>query len=86
MKIKVFYDGNPVNTKVIDQETGEMLDGIVSAHVDIDAFEARATIIFSDFEAELTNVEVTDEDPEGLYGRGSGSDHSEDIEQTSNQV
>ena len=86
MKIKVFYDGNPVNTKVIDQETGEMLDGIVSAHVDIDAFEARATIIFSDFEAELTNVEVTDEDPEGLYGRGSGRDHSEDIEQTSNQV
>lgn len=87
MKIKVFYNGNPAHTKIVDQETNEMVEGVVAAHVDLDAFEARATLIFTDFEAELTNVEVVqDEDTQGLY-RGTGnSDNTDDIDETSQQV
>jgi hypothetical protein len=86
VKIKVYYDGNPANTQVVDAETGEMIDGIVSAHVDIDAFEARATLVFADFEADIKQVEVSDEDPEWLHRAGSDRDNRQDIDETSEQV
>ena len=86
MKIRVYYDGNPANSQVVDAETGEMIEGVVSAHVDIDAFQARATLVIADFEADIKDVEVSDEDPEWLHGTGSNRDNRQDIDETSEQV
>ena len=83
MKLKIFYDGNPANTQVVDAETGEMIEGVVSAHIDIDAFQARATLILADFEADIKQVEVSDEDPEWLHRAASDRDNRSDIDQTS---
>ena len=83
VKIKIYYDGNPANTQVVDADTGEMIDGVVSAHVDIDAFQARATLILADFEADIKAVEVSDEDPEWLHRDGSDRDNRTDLSETS---
>ena len=82
MKIKIFYNGNPAHTKVVDQETGEMVEGVVSAHVDIEPFGAVATLVITDFEAEMSNVEVKEDGSTGrIHGDGSSGDNKEDIEQ-----
>ena len=83
MKVKIYYDGNPANTLVVDANTGEIIDGVVSAHVDIDAFQARATLILADFVADIKDVEVSDEDPEWLHRDGSDRDNRQDLNETS---
>jgi len=86
MKVKLFYDGNPTHTRVINIETGEAIEGIVSAHVDIDADGGNLTLIFNDFVADIKNIEETDENSQGVYRGGSGSDSVENIEQVGEQV
>jgi hypothetical protein len=83
MKLKIFYDGNPTHTKVVDQETGQMVEGVVSAHVDIEPFGAVATLVLMDFEADLSNVKVNDGSTQGIHGDGSSRDNQENLEQTS---
>lgn len=80
MKLKLFYNGNPAQTQVVDSETGQTIDGVVSAHVDIDAFNGYATLVFADFEAEISNIEVKDEDTQGIYGTASSGDSPENSE------
>jgi hypothetical protein len=75
MKIKVYYDGNPANTRVVDQATNETVEGVISAHVDIDVTEALCTLVIADFEADITNAEVRDEDPEWLHRETSDRDN-----------
>jgi len=87
MRVKLYYDGNPAHTKVVDQETGELIEGVVSAHVDIDAFNGYATLVLADFKAEISDIEVReDENPAGVHGAGSSGDNRENIEQTSIDV
>lgn len=87
MKLKIFYNGNPTQTQVVDQETGELVEGVVSAHVDIDAFNGYATLVLADFEADISNVELKeDANPEGLYGAGSSGHNPESVEQVSRDV
>lgn len=86
MAFKLFYDGNPAHTRVMDAQTGEPIDGIVSAHVDIDVDGGLLTLVFNDFEAEISNIEESDEDSQGIYRGGSDRDSLQNIEQTSKQV
>ena len=57
MKLKIIYTGNPSETEVIDEETGNIVDGVHSVEVSIDAFSAYASIVLQDFILESNNVE-----------------------------
>ena len=70
MKIKIFANGNPLDSKVINAETGELVEGVISAHVDLDVEGAVATLIMHDFEAEI-ECEATNETSQGVHGNGS---------------
>jgi len=70
MKIKIFANGNPVDSKVINAETGEFIEGVVSAHVDVDVEGAVATLIMHNFEAEIT-CEANHETTQGVHGDAS---------------
>ncbi|MCP4123676.1 MAG: hypothetical protein GY751_18150 [Bacteroidetes bacterium] len=59
-----------------------MLEDVVSVHVDMSAFEAYATIVLAgDVEIDIDNVEVRDEDTEGLYRGAGAGDNSEDLQE-----
>jgi len=83
MTFKLFYDGNPTRTRVINTETGQPIDGIVSAHVDIDVDGGLLTLVFNNFETEISNIEESNEDSQGVYRGGSDSDSIQNIEQVS---
>lgn len=68
MKIKIFANGNPLDSKVTNAETGELIKGVVSAHVDLDVEGAVATLIIADFEAEIECEAKSDEVTQGVYG------------------
>ena len=57
MRLKIVYTGDPTETKIIDEETGEKVEGVHSVEVSIDAFSAYASIVLLDFILETSNVE-----------------------------
>jgi hypothetical protein len=57
MRLKIIYTGDPSETKVIDEDTGNIVEGIHSVEVSIDAFSAFASIVLQDFVLESNNVE-----------------------------
>lgn len=86
MKLKILHDGDPANTKVINSETGEVIEGIISVSIIMEPFHSLATITFaSNIEYDIDNLEsVTQhEDTAGLHGEASSPDNREDIEQAS---
>jgi hypothetical protein len=66
MKIKVIYTGNPEETKVINSDTGQVIQNIVGVDVAIDSFGGYVALTFKDFEVVLDNLELVDEDTEQL--------------------
>ncbi len=59
MKLKIVYDGNDENTKVIDKETGKPVEGIISCNIVMEPYLTLATLTFSEgIEFELDNVEA----------------------------
>lgn len=57
MKVKVVYTGNPAETKVVNAETGEDVEGIDSVEISIDAFGGYCALLLQDFELDLNNLE-----------------------------
>ena len=55
MRLKIIYTGDPSETKVIDEDTGDAVEGIHSVEVSIDAFSAYDSIVLQDF-ALLSNI------------------------------
>lgn len=66
MKIKIIYTGNPEETQVIDTETGKVIQNIIGVDVALDPFGGYAALTFKDFEVEMDNVEVVDENTQQL--------------------
>ncbi len=66
MRIKVIYTGKPEETKVINSDTGELIQNVVGVDVAIDSFGGYAALTFKDFEVVLDNLEVVDEDTDQL--------------------
>ena len=62
MKISILYNGNPADTKVINAETGEPIEGITDVQINIEPEEAFAVLVFTDFEATIVDI-----DSEALY-------------------
>jgi|TARA_R100001129_G_scaffold70939_1_gene48284 hypothetical protein len=56
MRLKIIYTGDPSETKVIDEDTGDAVEGIHSVEVSIDAFSAYASIVLQDFALESNNI------------------------------
>ena len=57
MRLKIIYTGDPSETKVIDEDTGDAVEGIHSVEVSIDAFSAYASIVLQDFALQSNNIE-----------------------------
>ena len=57
MRLKIIYTGDPSETKVIDEDTGDAVEGIHSVEVSIDAFSGFASIVLQDFAFESNNIE-----------------------------
>jgi hypothetical protein len=58
MKLKLIYTGKPEETRIVNAETGEMIDNAVSVALEIDAFGCNALIQIRDLQLELDNVEA----------------------------
>ena len=56
MRLKIIYTGDPSETKVIAEDTGDAVEGIHSVEVSIDAFSAYASIVLQDFALESNNI------------------------------
>ena len=79
MKLEVFYDGNPANTKVVDKDTGDIVDGVVSVHIDISAFNTYVTLVVEDADVVIDNIEVNDAITERVLRERCGDDNRQDI-------
>jgi len=65
MKLKLFYNGKPEDTKIMNAETGEGIESVVSITLEVDAFGCQAIIHARDIEVDVDNVEalvINDED------------------------
>lgn len=58
MKVKLIYTGNPNETKVVNAETGEPIENVVSATINLDAFGCTAILEIASLEFEVDQVEA----------------------------
>lgn len=58
MKLKLFYNGNPEDTKIVDAESGEAIEGVVSVALEVDAFGCNALINVRDVQIDVDNAEA----------------------------
>ena len=79
MKLKIVADGqNPEATKIVNSDTGELIENVVGVEVSLDALGVEVAIIMNDVELEIDNLEVTevrDSDTEGDGRDGCDSDN-----------
>ena len=64
MRLKIIYTGKPEETKVLNADTGEHINNVIGIDVALDAFNGYVALTFKDFELELDNLEVVDENTE----------------------
>jgi hypothetical protein len=58
MKLRLFYNGKPEDTKIMNAETGEPIDGVISVALEVDAFGCNAIINLKDIEIDIDNAEA----------------------------
>ena len=58
MKLKLFYNGNPEDTKIMDSETGDPIDGVVSVALEVDAFGCKSLINVKDIQIDVDQAEA----------------------------
>ena len=79
MRLKIIADGkNPAATKIVNTETGEMLQDVVGVEISIDYSRVEAAIIMNGVDLEINNLEpmeVIDSDTEGDGRDGGDSDN-----------
>jgi len=79
MRLKIIADGkNPAATKIVNTETGEMLQDVVGVEISIDYSRVEAAIIMNGVDLEINNLEpmeVIDSDTEG-DGRNGGDSNN----------
>ena len=78
MKLKVIANGeNPAATKVVDCETGEMLEDVLGVEISLDCMGVEAVLIMRGIDLEIDNLEVMEvvSDTEGDGRDGGDSDN-----------
>ena len=58
MKLRLFYNGNPEDTKIMNAETGEAIDGVTSVAVEVDAFGCNAIVSLKNLNIDIDNSEA----------------------------
>ena len=58
MKLKIVSQGTGATTKVVDAETGEEVENILSLELSMDAFNVEAAILIRDPLLSIDNLEV----------------------------
>ena len=58
MKLRLFYNGKSEDTKIMNAETGEAIDGVTSITLEVDAFGCHAIVNMKDIEIDIDNVEA----------------------------
>lgn len=58
MKLKMIYTGRPEETQIVNAETGEPIENIVSVNIDIDAFGCNAILHVRELQIDIDNVEA----------------------------
>ena len=63
VRIKIFYNGDHTKTRIENADTGELIEGVVAVDISIDSMNgAYAALTFQEFEIELDEIQVVDED------------------------
>ena len=63
VRIKIFYNGDHTKTRIENADTGELIEGVVAVDISIDSMDgAFAALTFQEFEIELDEIQVVDED------------------------
>ena len=71
MRLKIIADGkNPAATKIVNAETGEMLEDVLGIEISIHARGIEAAIIMSSVDLEIENLEAREVDPSDTEGDG----------------
>ena len=62
VKIKIFYNGDHIKTRIENADTGELIEGVVAVDISIDSMDGGfAALTFQEFEVELDEIQVVDE-------------------------
>ena len=63
VRIKIFYNGDHTKTRIENADTGELIEGGVAVDISIDSLDgALAALTFQEFEIEIEEIKVVDED------------------------
>ena len=58
MKLKIVSEGTGATTKVVNAETGEVVENILVLEISMDAFNLEAAILIRDPELSIDDIEV----------------------------
>ena len=89
MKLKIVSEGTGDTTRVVDAETGEEVEGVISLDLSLDAFHVDAAIVIRDPHLSIDNLnapEVREGDSGAHDGTTGDSDNQQHSEPTSFQV
>ena len=89
MKLKIVSKGTGDTTKVVDAETGEEVDGVISLDLSLDAFHVNAAIVIRDPHLSIDNLnvqEIRQGDSGAHDGTAGDPDNQQHSEPTSFQV
>ena len=89
MKLKILSEGTGDTTKVINAETGEEVDGVISLDLSLDAFHVNAAIVIRDPHLSIDNLnvqEIRQGDSGAHDGTAGNPDNQQHSEPTSFQV
>ncbi len=89
MKLKIVSGGTGATTKVVDAETGEEVENVLSLELSMDAFNVEAAILIRDPHLNIDNLEtqeIRQGDSAGYDGGASNPDNQQHSEPISEQV
>ena len=78
MKLKIVSEGTGATTKVVNAETGELVENVMGLEISMDAFNLDAVIVIRDPHLSLENIEtqeIKQGDSTGYDGTASNTDN-----------
>ena len=78
MKLKILSEGTGATTKVVNAETGELVENVLGLEISMDAFNLEAAILIRDPNLSINDIEVQEirqGDPTGYDGTADNPDN-----------
>ena len=89
MKLKIVSEGTGDTTKVVNAETGEEVENVISLDFSMDAFHSDAAIVIRDPHLSINNLEAKEirtNDSSGYDGATGGEDNQQHSEQAGLEI